>query len=266
MGLALNLHNQVTVTRLEARGEQPPHPMVAELATLFFSQPEVLEQPFGFEWSIQGEVPRSRGLGSSVTVRLGVLMGLNALASSPLNKQRLFEVCTEAEGHPDNVGPAVFGGFVLANGTKSFRFEVQPKLKTVLLIPDHEVETAHARAALPSAIPHKDAARNTANACNIVASFANGDYESMSGALEDFLHQPYRQHLIPGLFEAIDGGVARGAIGGYLSGSGSTIACFSTQEDSQGIADAMKAALAAKGITGKTVIADADNIGARILN
>ncbi len=267
MGLALDLSNRVTITRLPsgAKPIEQPHRMVQDIAEAFFSEQGANVAPFPFSWEIGGDVPISRGLGSSVTLRLGVLMGLNELSGQPLNKQRLFEICSTAEGHPDNVAPAVFGGFVLANGTNWFRFPVQEPLKAVLLIPDTEVQTAHARAALPPSVPHSDAARNTANACTIVAAFATGLYQYMGKALQDFLHQPYRQHLVPGMFEAIEAGFRAGAIGGYLSGSGSTIACLTCEGKEEAIGKAMQEALTASGLTSRIVIVGAENEGAQVV-
>ncbi|HSJ01110.1 MAG TPA: homoserine kinase [Verrucomicrobium sp.] len=264
LGIALSLYNQVTVTRLDGPPRiEPHHAMVETIGALFFQQHEVTAAPFAFSWAIGGDVPQSRGLGSSVTVRLGVLMGLNELCGRPLSKQRLFELCSDAEGHPDNVAPAVYGGFALASSRQWFRFEVQPRLKAVLLIPDFEVETVHARGVLPESVPHSDAAKNTANACTLVAAFATGEYERIGASLEDFLHQPYRRHLVPGLFEIIGAGVRAGAIGGYLSGSGSTIACLATEGDVEAIALAMKNTLVQSGATGRTVIVSPDNVGAK---
>ena len=267
LGLALSLSNRVTLKHLPGTVSiEPAHPMVAQVAALFFQQREVSVAPFAFSWTIEGEVPQSRGLGSSVTVRLGIMMALNEMCGQPLNRERLFEVCSESEGHPDNVGPAVFGGFVLSrNNTQWFRFPVQPRLKVVVVIPDYEVQTTHARAALPVSVPHGDAARNTANACSLVAAFATGAYERMAGALDDFLHQPYRQHLVPDLFEIIDAGIRAGAIGGYLSGSGSTIACLTTSDEPEAVRQAMLAALHKTGAGGIGHILAANNDGAKIL-
>lgn len=265
LGLALSLYNRATITRLEGSASiVPHHPMVQAISDLFFRQTEVKVAPFGFSWSMTGDVPLSRGLGSSVTVRLGVLMGLNELCNRPLSKQQLFVVCSEAEGHPDNVGPAVFGGFVLSNQMQWTRFEVQSRLRTVLLIPDFEVATDHARAGLPKTVPHAEAARNTANACSLVAAFATGEYERIRGTLDDFLHQPYRQHLVPGLHDVIAAGVQAGALDGYLSGSGSTIACL-TLENEDGIATAMHEALQKTGATGRVMAVAADNTGASVI-
>lgn len=267
LGLALHLHNRVTVARLEGTPRtEPAHGMVEHIAALFFQQPEVKDGPFAFSWTIAGEVPRSRGLGSSVTVRLGVLMGLNELAGQPLSKEALYKICSDAEGHPDNVGPALFGGFVLAISHRSWiRFDVEERLRAVLLIPDFEVETAQARAALPQTVPHADAARNTAHACALVAAFASRQYGGIGDALGDYLHQPYRKHLVPGLMEIIGAGMEAGALGGYLSGSGSTIACLTINDEAENIGAAMRKALEKTGRQGRSVITRVDNRGACVI-
>ncbi len=263
LGLALALYNRTTVTQLDGPPRiEPHHPMVETIAALFFQQTDVEEAPFAFSWSIEGDVPQSRGLGSSVTVRLGILMGLNELCGRPLAKDRLFALCSEAEGHPDNVAPAVFGGFAVASARQWFHFPVDPRLKAVVLIPDYEVETAHARTALPESVPHVDAARNTAHACCLVAAFATGQYERIGAALDDTLHQPYRRHLVPGLFEIIRAGIHAGALGGYLSGSGSAVACLTTVEDPSPIAAAMEQELVRTGATGRALVIAVDNEGA----
>jgi len=222
LGVALQLHNGVTVQRTRRRKSQPA--IVEAVVERFFSV--IGRRPFPFDWSIDGEVPRSRGLGSSVTVRLGLLTGLNALAGNPCDRQQLFELCSELEGHPDNAAPAQFGGFVVAvDGGRYFRFPVEAKLKFILLIPDFEVATDQARQVLPDQVPLADAAGNAARVAAITAAMATGKYRKLTGLFDDALHQPYRASLIPGFAEMIKAGIAAGALGGFLSGSGSTTAC-----------------------------------------
>ena len=126
LGVALALYNEITVGRAAPDAPlaaTPAHGMVEATAAAFFERAG--GKAFGFSWSVAGEVPESRGLGSSVTIRLGILAGLNALAGDPLDRQALFEVCTALEGHPDNAGPGAFGGFVVAGcGGQVLRFPV----------------------------------------------------------------------------------------------------------------------------------------------
>lgn len=264
LGIALGLANRVTVTRQPAapvskEGFHPGDAMAREAAETFFLKTGLAE--FSFVWTIEGEVPPSRGMGSSVTVRLGLLSGLNALAGSPLTRYELFELCAKLEGHPDNAAPAAFGGFTVAGGTVTARFEVSPELTFVLLIPDFEVSTPAARQVLPAQIDHAAAVLSCANASRITAAFASKHYELLRGAFADGLHQPFRRGLIPFLPEVIAAGERAGALGGFLSGSGSTICCVTLSNPDE-VAAAMSAA--AQGVH-KTVLTCADNTGAVVL-
>ncbi|MEO8352319.1 MAG: homoserine kinase [Chthoniobacteraceae bacterium] len=256
LGVALQLYNRVTIDRtIPPAG--PPGELAGNAAQRYFQA--AATSPFDFSWSATGEVPRSRGLGSSVTIRLGLMHGLNVLCGTPLSAEQLFELCTELEGHPDNAAPAAFGGFTIARtGTATIRAEVDPSLKFVLLIPDFEIATPGARAALPDTVDRRAAVMSCVNATRIAAAFLTHRYEILRDSFDDGLHQPYRESLIPCLGEVIAAGVAAGALGGYLSGSGSTICCL-TLEDPAPIAAAMFAAAENPGA--QTVITSADNAG-----
>ncbi len=259
LGVALKIYNQVTVWRGRPEADLPP--IVEKAAALFFQTAGV--QPFEFGWRIEGEVPQSRGMGSSVTVRLGVLHALNELSCRPLGREQLFALCSELEGHPDNAAPAEFGGFTVANQKSCLRFPVEDRLRFVLLVPDFEVSTPEARKVLPKELPHAEAVKSAANAARITAAFAQGRYEALAGCFEDGLHQPFRLSLIPFLYDVIRAGEAAGAIGGFLSGSGSTIACVTLQHP-EAVADAMRKALPA-GVEGYTIVTGVDNEGVKVV-
>jgi homoserine kinase len=238
LGVALDLHNGVTIERGPRSG---PDAMVDAAAAAFFQTSGQSE--FAFSWSIEGDIPRSRGLGSSVAVRLGILHGLNQLASTPLDDTQLYHLCARLEGHPDNAAPAAFGGFTAARPDGIFfRCEIAPEVRFVVLVPDQEIDTDSSRVQLPEEIPHRDAVRNTANAALITAAFASRRYELLHGSMSDWLHQPYRAKSAPHLQPCIEAGVAAGALGGYLSGSGSAVACI-TLADSAAVAAAMQTVL-----------------------
>jgi homoserine kinase len=261
LGIALALANRVTVTRL-APEESPPEGMVRTAAERFFSETEV--PAFPFAWSIAGDVPQSRGMGSSVTVRLGILHGLNELAGRPLDAFRIFMLCAELEGHPDNAAPAAFGGFAVSKpGVRPITTEVDESLHFVLLIPDFEVSTPEARKVLPAVLDRKKAVESCVNACRVTAAFLMRDYDALRGAFEDNLHQPHREALIPFLPAVIRAGEEAGALGGWLSGSGSTICCL-TLDAPERVAEAMLAAANSPGA--RTVITRAENRGTIHLN
>jgi homoserine kinase len=218
-------------------------------------------RPFSFSCRIRSDVPAARGLGGSATIRLGVLHGLNQLAGNPLDRLSIFRLCTQLEGHPDNAAPGSFGGFTVVCGQDMQRFKVSPSLHFVLLIPVLEIETARARKVLPPRIARQAAIENCANACAITAAFASGDYERLKGKFGDRLHQPFRQKLIPFMPRVIAAAEKAGALGAFLSGSGSTIAAV-TLHSSKRVAAAMQRA--ARSTSSRTIVTKADNCGVQI--
>lgn len=256
LGVALSLYNQVTVKSGTAGGGNR---MVRDAARKFFAVANC--KPFDFSCDILGNVPIGRGLGSSVTVRLGELHALNEIARTNLSRDELFKLCAELEGHPDNAAPASFGGFTIARGTDVQHFNVSPRLRFILLIPSFEISTIEARRLLPADILRTNAARNTANVAAIAAAFATRDYKRLRGCFVDYLHQPFRKKLVPFLDRVITAAERSGALGAFLSGSGSAI-CALALDDSKKIAAAMQRA--SRLFHTQTVITRADNRGVRI--
>jgi homoserine kinase len=257
LGVALRIYNEVAVSR--GRGD-PAGKMVNSASDSFFRR--AATKPFAFSCSITGDIPRSRGLGSSAAIRLGVVHGLNELVGRPVQRREIFELCAQLEGHPDNAAPACYGGFNVVRGLERQMFTVSTGLHFVLLVPDFEIATAKARALLPQRIDRIQAVENSRNACAITAAFASREYQSLGGAFADHLHQPFRKKLIPFLNDVIAAAESAGALGAFLSGSGSTI-CAVGLRSPEKIARAMLAA--ADSLGARTIITTADNRGARIL-
>jgi homoserine kinase len=257
LGVALSLYNNITVSRGK-RGAVSG--MIREAARKFFATADC--KAFEFSCDISGNIPIARGLGSSVTVRLGVLHALNKIARTNLTRHDLFTLCAELEDHPDNSAPASFGGFTLAHGLEMQHFNISPQLRFILLIPNFEIATKEARRLLPLKISRPDAVRNIANASAIAAAFATHDYEKLRGCFVDYLHQPFRKKLVPFLDDTIRSAERAGALGAFLSGSGSAI-CAITRRNPRKVADAMMRASRQK--DADIIITRADNEGARIL-
>jgi homoserine kinase len=167
------------------------------------------------------------------------------------------------EGHPDNAAPASFGGFTVARGREVQCFKVSPRLHFVLLIPEFAIKTSPARRILPRNVPRTKAVENCENACAITAAFASKNYENLRGVFVDHLHQPFRQKLIPFLPRVIAAAEKAGALGAFLSGSGSTI-CAITLQNRDRIAAAMQHA--ARSTSTQILITTADNRGVHIGN
>ena len=284
LGVALRIYNSVTIVRGASRDHRHPE-IVSEAADRFFKQAH--RRSFSFSCSIAEQIPRSRGLGSSATIRLGVLLALNRLSGNPLDRLTIFRSCAELEGHPDNAAPAIFGGFTVVASARSAdprklatgrvgptgglsgqrgvptvqRFPVSQRLHFVLFVPNLEIRTSRARNALPSKIPHTAAVENCANACALTAAFVSQDYQKLRGVFADHLHQPFRAKLIPFLPRMVAAAEKAGALGAFLSGSGSTIAAV-TLHSSKKIGAAMTRAAKTPG---RTITTHADNRGARLI-
>ncbi len=274
LGIALKMHNQISiretdepaVMRVDASKDSPPAQAIArEAAAAFFQRSKVKQH--GAQIEVKGDVPISRGLGSSVTVRLGIVYGLNEINGRPLSDAEMLDVVTELEGHPDNCAPALFGGFVVSGriaGTVRYRrFSVPPQLKFVCCVPDFDVSTETARALLPKQVPLRDAVENLNRVALLVATFASGDFSLLRGLFEDKLHQPYRKKLIAQLDEVIAKAVEAGALGGWLSGSGSGIMCLTEQKE-KSVAEAMAGVFERDQIRCETHVLVADNDGTRV--
>jgi homoserine kinase len=273
LGVALRLYNSVTVVCDKAGPSSHPR-IVSDAAEQFFTQTR--RRAFSFSCSMVERVPRCRGLGSSATVRLGILLALNHLSGKPLDTLAVFRLCAELEGHPDNAAPAMFGGFTVVQSSASVssrrgnaevwpgvqRFDVEPRVYFVLLVPELEIETARARRILPAKISRVAAVQNCANACGLTAAFASRDYEKLRGSFSDNLHQPFRAQLIPFLPRVIEAAERAGALGAFLSGSGSAIAAITLKAPKK-IATLMARAA---GVSTHTIITRADNGGGQVLS
>jgi homoserine kinase len=277
LGLALTVHNDVALNRLASSAIVAVRPedaraqaMVEETAAAFFGKTG--RAAFGFSYQIDGDVPPARGLGSSVTVRAGIVGGLSALSGAAMSPHDLVALVTELEGHPDNASAGVLGGFCVARCDPTtgayidtVRFEVPAELAFVVVSPHVEILTKESRGALPDTLPYFDAVKSINSATYLVAAFAARDYSKLRSAVSDFMHEPYRLPRIPGGREAIDAGVNAGAYTGWLSGSGSSVLCVCAQDQVTNVKTAMRAAFDRAGLKSEARVLTGENTGLRLL-
>ena len=273
LGLALQIHNRVTLTRTDGPAPQPVTPadgraqaMVEAAAAAFFAAAR--KASFGFSYQIRGDVPPARGLGSSMTVIGGVLGGLNALSGASLSRHQLVAIATALEGHPDNAAAGILGGFCVARcdaATNTYvdtvRVELPAELAFVAASPEVEMLTKESRGVLPATLPYFDAVKSINSAAYLVAAMIAGDYDRLRSAVTDYMHEPYRLPKIPGGRAAIEAGIAAGAYTGWLSGSGSTVLCVAPRAMADAVAAAMQAAFGVAGLRSTARVLAADNAG-----
>ena len=170
---------------------------------------------------IRSEIPPAAGLGSSAAA---IVAGLCAADHMYELDVPLFEHAVALEGHPDNVGAALLGGFVICAGdAQPVRFDPAPGLEGVLVIPPEEVPTTEARAAMPEAVPLAEAVHNVGHASLLVLGLAKDDFSLIGRGLRDLLHQPRRRGLYPFSMELVDRAEELGAVGATISGAGPTV-------------------------------------------
>lgn len=251
LGVAMRLYNHVRVSRSRGVGkvtsamgrvDDAARSMVRLAGEAFFQYAG--KKAIAYDIDVKGDVPMARGMGSSVTVRLGIVAGLNALTNAKLDRAALLSIINELEHHPDNAAPAIFGGFTVAGmvgeQVRCLQFPVARGLRFVALIPDFEISTEAARRLVPAQFSKADTVHNLNRAAFIAAAFASERYDELREMFEDRVHQPYREKLLPQLTKIIAAGCKAGAIGGWLSGSGSTVMCLARSNTAPAVAKAMR--------------------------
>ena len=182
---------------------------------------ELLHPVDGLTFHIRSEIPVAAGLGSSAAA---IVAGLCAADHMYELDASLFELASKLEGHPDNVAAALLGGFVICPGDgEPVRFDPAPGLEGVLVIPDHEVPTTAARAAMPAEVPLAEAVHGAGHAALLVLGLAKDDFSLIGRGLRDLLHQPRRRHLYPRSMELVERAEELGAVGATISGAGPTV-------------------------------------------
>jgi len=214
LGLALALHDDlnarisasgitVAITG-EGAGELPGDERHLVARSMLATFDALGERPPGFAVECVNRIPQARGLGSSSAAIVGGVQLARALVSdgmTRLDDDDALRLAARLEGHPDNVAPCLLGGFTIAwtegAGARAVRLGVHDSVRPTIFVPEERGLTATARAALPSAVPHADAAFNTGRAALLVHALQHAP-DLLLAATEDRLHQGYRAEAMPG--------------------------------------------------------------------
>jgi homoserine kinase len=285
LGAALSWHSFVTLEPadglvVEVVGEGADEIPLGEsniavcaVKALLKELPEGVAEPLhrGFRLVLDNCFPLTRGLGSSAAARVGALVAANHLLGEPLSVQQLLKLAADLEGHADNVVPALLGGVTVAVPTEGevvwVKFMPPSEIRIALLVPEFALETEKARSVLPSSVSRADAVFNLGRAALLVGALATGQFDRLKVAMQDKLHQPYRQSLMPWLPRVFEAAMDAGALGVHLSGAGPTVAAWCCDEKSaETVAQAMWQSLKAVGVNGFWRIVGLDPDGAKIVH
>ena len=284
LGLALTLYNDFTFTisdetfgfslEVEGEGKDSFHASGRNMAFASFLavwNKITDHKRIGIDVHMHNQVPKSRGLGSSSTALVAGVTAASILSGANLTLDEILQEANAMEGHPDNVAPAIYGGFTISfqeNGVAhTLRTIPKMPLQFIAVVPDMQLATHMAREAIPKEIPHPDAVFNSSRTALLVAALLENRPDLLQYALEDKLHQPYRAKLIPGLTEVFAAGEEAGAYKCIISGSGSTLLAYaSPDKDGDAIGKAMVDAFAHCGQTAVYHILQLNTKGTEILH
>jgi homoserine kinase len=275
LGLALALHNEVVAeaaaevtVSIEGAGrgrlDGGAKNLVARAVALAH---EVAGRPFhGARLRCINRIPLSRGLGSSAAAWVGGLLAANALMGEPLDREAVLTAAARAEGHPDNVAAALLGGLTVscADGGRvtAVSLPAPSEVEWVVLLPETESSTHDARAVLPDTVSRSDAVFNVQRVSLLLAALATGRTDLLDQAMQDRLHQPYRQRLFPWMEAIAAAGRRAGGLGCVLSGAGPSMLAAVRQGGGRAVAEAMERALRDVGIAGRAMALPVDPVGA----
>ena len=253
LGLSLNLRNEVEikfseVEKIEIYGENAnflktlPHNMFVNIFSEVF-QNLTGKKPI-CHYKFNNKIPISRGLGSSSALIASAITAAYELAEIPYKKDKILNYALTYEHHPDNITPAILGGFCVAKLKKNrvyFLKKFIPNIvKAVVVIPNKAISTNQSRTTLKDMYPLKDVVTNISSASMITAAFFSEKFELLRNIVEDKVHQEARMKSVPELFKVREIALREGALMSTLSGSGSTYFNLVYKDDAYNVYNALK--------------------------
>ena len=193
-----------------------------------------------FSFYLENQIPISRGLGSSSAVIVGAIVSAFQILGIKYTKDMIINRALKYEKHPDNITPAVNGGFnvaMLKNNRVFFvKTRIASDIKAVVVIPNKPISTKHSRRAIPRQIALQDAVFNLSRASMIASIFAQKRWQLLKVVGDDKIHQDLRMGLFPALFSVRKEAMKNGALMSVLSGSGSSFLNICYRDDAPKIA------------------------------
>ncbi len=227
----------------------------------------------GVELKVFKGVPLQSGMGSSAASAVAGAVAANALLDEPLETHSLLPYALEGEKyasggmHPDNVAPSLFGGLILCPEVllpDVYHLPTPDGVSVVLLHPDLQVNTAHARRALPKSITMKLWLQQQGLLAGFIHACATNDIDLVAKTLRDVTIEPHRKGNVACFDQVTAAAYKSGALGCTLSGSGPSIFALVKDSDARNIASAMEQACRGQGIGCQSWVSSMNAPGASI--
>jgi homoserine kinase len=185
----------------------------------------------GFAMTVRKGMKPGSGIGSSAASSVGGALAMASLIGvkdrdAVLEAAAMGEELISGTKHYDNVASALYGGFTAVVDSRGARRVIAinpPKFQIIVVIPDISVNTRDARGVLPRKVALGDAVANLSMASGMVHAMMIRDVRAIGSFLDDSLSVPYRKELLPGFDAVRESGLAAGALGVSLAGSGPAV-------------------------------------------
>ncbi len=254
LGLAIELNNIITIKptdfiSVSIKGEGANKPGIKtnnQFVNIFYNfYVKLVGRRDNFRFEFNNHIPFSRGLGSSSAVIVSAIAAAYEMAEVPLSKEAILDKALFYEAHPDNIAPAVHGGFTASMTMKGEHVYTQKKalpsyLKAVMVIPNKSMSTARSRAKMARNVSMQKAVFNLTHAAVLTAACFNEDWSVLRFASEDKMHQNLRMNGMRELYQVQKTALLNGALMSTLSGSGSSFFNLAYQDDAPLIAERLK--------------------------
>ena len=195
---------------------------------------------------LHNEIPLGMGCGSSASALLAGIMLANHFGNLNWTSQQILEEACRREGHPDNVAACLLGGMtasaVTKDGVVTATLGQNLPWRLALALPSASLSTKKARALLPSHYSREDAVANVQSTALLVAAFAQGRGDLLRTAMQDRIHQPYRQKACPLLPLLLPLAGNSGILGVALSGAGPSVLLITEDPSPVDLEDAIRQA------------------------
>ncbi len=235
--LSKNNSEALRIDSIQGDEGQLPYDIEKNTATVVISKIlEHLNIKQGFDIRLNKKMPLGSGLGSSAASSVAGAFAVNEILGRPLKKEELLPFTMEGErvacgsAHADNVGPSLFGGFVLIRSYDPLdivKLPPLPGLFATVVHPHIEIKTKDARGILKKEITLKDAIRQWGNVGGFIAGLYSGDFELLGRSMVDHIVEPIRSILLPGYEQVKQKAMNTGVLGCGISGSGPSVFALS---------------------------------------
>jgi homoserine kinase len=255
LGVALSLRNEVDIKRskffsvsIKGEGKNNSRMKSGNIFVSIFNEQykNITGKKESFRFEFSNNIPISRGLGSSSATIVTAVKAAYEMAGVEISKEKVLNIALTYESHPDNITPAIFGGFNVAAVEDSRVFSVKKEmpsfLKAVIVIPNVHMSTNQSRGSLPKKYTKEEAIFNLSRSSLLAALLFGGNYDMLRVASKDKFHQDIRMKTLPELFEVQRLALENGALMSTLSGSGSSFFNMTYADDAQRIKKVLEGA------------------------